>query len=229
MPPTNEARRDRLADAAIELLARTGARGLTHRAVDAEAAEPPGTTSRYFRTRDALLSAVVERIWALHVADLGRAPAGPVDPAAIADHLAGMVYHALTRDRSRHLAGFALFLESTRIPALHQTMTGTRITQVEQFRKMHQAAGMEFTPRQAAMLIAAINGVIFLALTTPVALGLRSPADVRDLIRETVHNVHRGAAQATGPAGAGAESAVVGAGPAGAGSAQAPATGRRSE
>ena len=48
MPPFNALRRDHLADAAIELLAREGARGLTHRGVDAQAAEPPGTTSRYF-------------------------------------------------------------------------------------------------------------------------------------------------------------------------------------
>ena len=37
MPPFNAERRDRLADAAIEVLAHEGARGLTHRAVDAQA------------------------------------------------------------------------------------------------------------------------------------------------------------------------------------------------
>src|SRR5687768_11877636 len=70
MAPVNQARRDRLADAAIEVLARLGARGLTHRAVDAEAGEPPGTTSRYFRTREALMSGVAQRIRQLHFADL---------------------------------------------------------------------------------------------------------------------------------------------------------------
>ena len=94
MPPFNAVRRDRLADAAIELLAREGARGLTHRAVDAEAGEPAGTTSRYFRTRDALTAAAVDRIRDLHLGDLARAPRGPVDRSAIGDHLAAMVHSA---------------------------------------------------------------------------------------------------------------------------------------
>ena len=39
----NDQRRATLVDAAIEVLAREGARGLTFRAVDAEAAVPAGT------------------------------------------------------------------------------------------------------------------------------------------------------------------------------------------
>ena len=76
MPPFNVERRDHLADAAIEVLGKEGARGLTHRAVDAQADEPPGTTSRYFRTREALMTAIVERVRAQHFADLRRAPRG---------------------------------------------------------------------------------------------------------------------------------------------------------
>ncbi|GAA3723752.1 hypothetical protein GCM10022225_00770 [Plantactinospora mayteni] len=65
------ARRDRFAvitDAAIELVAELGMRGLTHRAVDARAGLPLGSTSAYFRTRKALIEAVVRRL-----ADLDRA------------------------------------------------------------------------------------------------------------------------------------------------------------
>ena len=53
MPP-NPVRRAQLADAGIRILAREGARGLTHRAVDAEAGVPTGTASNYFRTREAI-------------------------------------------------------------------------------------------------------------------------------------------------------------------------------
>ena len=42
----NPARRAALVDAAIEVLAREGARGLTFRAVDVEAAVPNGTASK---------------------------------------------------------------------------------------------------------------------------------------------------------------------------------------
>ena len=58
----NEARRNALADAAITVLAREGSRGLTHRAIDAEAGVPLGTTSNYFRSREKLIAGLVERI-----------------------------------------------------------------------------------------------------------------------------------------------------------------------
>lgn len=86
MPPSNAARRDRLADAAMLILARDGTRGLTHRAVDAEAGEPPGTTSRYFRTRQALLTAVMERARGLHFPDLDAATRPGTLPDGSPDH-----------------------------------------------------------------------------------------------------------------------------------------------
>jgi AcrR family transcriptional regulator len=59
-----------LTDAAITLIAELGMRGLTHRAVDARAGLPAGTTSAYLRTRKALIEAVVQRIADLDTADL---------------------------------------------------------------------------------------------------------------------------------------------------------------
>jgi DNA-binding transcriptional regulator YbjK len=197
MPPFNAGRRDRLADAAIELLAREGVRGLTHRAVDAQAGEPPGTTSRYFRTRDALTRAAVERVRDLHFADLARAPRGPVERTAIGDHLAAMVHGALTVNRARHLAVLELFLESTRRPELHEAMAATRTSQVQLMREIHLAAGIDLTPAQAAMLVAAITGLVHTALTTPEAVGVHSPDDVRDLVRAAVDMVHAAPVAAT--------------------------------
>ncbi|MFI0930300.1 TetR/AcrR family transcriptional regulator [Streptomyces sp. NPDC021019] len=49
----NPRRRVVLTDAAIDLLAHEGARGLTFRAVDARAGVPVGTASNYFSGRDA--------------------------------------------------------------------------------------------------------------------------------------------------------------------------------
>jgi len=77
-------RRTQLADAAIALVAESGMRGLTHRAVDARAGLPPGTTSAYLRTRQALIEAVVARIAELDLADMaGRTPAAPQPTADI--------------------------------------------------------------------------------------------------------------------------------------------------
>jgi len=190
MPPFNAERRDRLADAAIEILAREGARGLTHRAVDAEAAQPPGTTSRYFRTRDALMRGVVARVRALHFADLAAAPSGRIEPSAIAGHLAAMVRAALTVNRSRHVAILELFLESTRRPVLREEMVATRAAQIQLMRDIHTAAGLDLTAERAAMLVSAMTGLVHIALTTPEAIGLASPDDVPGLVRAIADAVH---------------------------------------
>jgi DNA-binding transcriptional regulator YbjK len=189
VPPFNAERRDRLADAAIEILASEGSRGLTHRAVDAQADQPPGTTSRYFRTRDALLRGVVERIRAFHFADLARAPTGRIAGSAIAGHLAAMVYEALTVNRARHLAMLELFLESTRRPELREEMVATRTAQIQLMRTIHAAAGIELSTERAATLVTVITGLVHVAMTTPEAFGIRSPEDVRELVKSLVNTV----------------------------------------
>lgn len=55
-------RAGQLTDAAIRVLATGGSRALTHRAVDAAAALPVGSTSNVFRTRRALVAAVVDAV-----------------------------------------------------------------------------------------------------------------------------------------------------------------------
>jgi DNA-binding transcriptional regulator YbjK len=184
MPPPNLARRDRLADAAIGVIAREGARGLTHRAVDAQADEPPGTTSRYFRSRQALLEAAADRILALHLAELAHPPAGPLKEGAIADHMAALAHAALTRERPRHLAALELFVESTRRPELRARMTAARQAQISLVRQIHRAAGVELTDHAAAMLVSGVTGLLFMGLTTPESLGLRSPEDIREPTRQ---------------------------------------------
>ena len=79
-------RRTTLADAALTIVADHGLKGLTHRAVDREASVPPGTTSNYFRTRAALIGAVVDR---LEQRDLELWAAGDAGtPATTPDELA---------------------------------------------------------------------------------------------------------------------------------------------
>ncbi|WP_426511213.1 TetR/AcrR family transcriptional regulator [Dactylosporangium sp. McL0621] len=62
-------RKSRLADAAIEVLGHDGVRALTHRAVDTRAGLPQGTCSYHFPTRNALLTAALERIAELDLQD----------------------------------------------------------------------------------------------------------------------------------------------------------------
>ena len=67
-----EQRRRELCDAALELLANDGARGLSHPKVDRHAGMPTGTTSAYYRTRKALLIGAARRMSDLDEADLSR-------------------------------------------------------------------------------------------------------------------------------------------------------------
>src|SRR5690625_4762322 len=84
-------RRDDLVDAALQVLAEGGLKRLTHRAVDAEAGLPSGSTANIFRTRDSLVRALLEemelRDWRQLQAGLGneaiRTPLS-VDEAALA-------------------------------------------------------------------------------------------------------------------------------------------------
>lgn len=69
-----------LADAAIGLIAGSGIRALTHRAVDAAADVPTGTTSYHFRTRRELLRGVLVRIASINAERLARLPGPPTDP-----------------------------------------------------------------------------------------------------------------------------------------------------
>jgi DNA-binding transcriptional regulator YbjK len=67
-----------LLDAALTVVADKGMKGLTHRAVDAAAQLPEGTTSNYYRNRAALVEAVLDRLEQLDLALLqDQGPSGP--------------------------------------------------------------------------------------------------------------------------------------------------------
>lgn len=55
-------RRTRIVDAAIAIVGEGGTRALTHRSIDARLGLPEGSTSNYFRSREALLDAAQARL-----------------------------------------------------------------------------------------------------------------------------------------------------------------------
>ncbi|MBB5776935.1 TetR/AcrR family transcriptional regulator [Nonomuraea jabiensis] len=123
-------RRQEIADAAIELLAAEGMRGLTHRAVDRVADLPEGSTSYYFRTRQALLQATVERLADHTAADLAalqeRAESSPtglmIGQDGLVEAVAWLLGEWLTTSRDRQLARYELSLEATRRPELREAL-----------------------------------------------------------------------------------------------------------
>src|SRR6478736_3566421 len=95
----NDERRRSLADAGLGVLAREGSRGLTHRAIDEAAGAPTGTTSNYFRSREALIAGLVERIGerlAPTEEDLARRAVETPNRALFADYLRDIVRRLTT-------------------------------------------------------------------------------------------------------------------------------------
>jgi DNA-binding transcriptional regulator YbjK len=126
-----EGRRERILDAAIELLGSRGVRAVTHRAVDAAAGLPAGSTSNHFRTSDALLEAVVDRFAARERANADDIAAGvaPTTPEELARVLSSVVLDMTGPRRTLTLARYALLVEGAQRPALQVQLaqTGGRV------------------------------------------------------------------------------------------------------
>lgn len=162
-PNPAERRRD-LCDAAIQLLADDGAKGLSHLKVDRKAAVPDGTTSFYFRTRDALLRAVAERLAELDleslqvVADSADSEAANPSPSVLSQ----VVIQAgrepqLTRTKARYeLTMHAA--RDTELAVILQQAT-------DAFTKLHQEILVQLMPRGTELDSAVVEDLSNVTLT----------------------------------------------------------------
>lgn len=115
---------------AIRILARDGVRALTHRAVDAAAGLPPGSTSHVARTREALLTLVVNTLSERTLVDSDEtsgslahlADQGSLSVDELADLLTALI-ESLASRRDDMRARYALILELHGSPALHAKLT----------------------------------------------------------------------------------------------------------
>lgn len=175
--PRNDERRRALADAGLRVLAREGARGLTHRAVDAEAGVPVGTASNYMRSRDALVRALVDRIGerlapdpAVVEALSARAPSR----ALFADYLRDVVQR-LTASPDLALALLELRLEAARRPEVREALGAWRREAFAADVAFNAAAGLPGGARELALFHYAIDGLVLDRLTTSIDAG--TPTD----------------------------------------------------
>ena len=146
-PNAAQRRRD-LCDAAIELLAEDGARGLTHLRVDRRAGVADGTTSFYFQTRSALLRGATDRVVELDVGDF-TAAMNAINTSSddgvelLLSRLAEQAMRtAVEPERSRARARFELLMVAARDPELSAVFQSL----MDQFVAISEAAVAEVQP-----------------------------------------------------------------------------------
>jgi len=192
--PNSEQRRRDLCDAAIQLLATEGARGLTHLRVDRHAGFADGTTSFYYQTRSALLRGTIDRVIELDVADFTEAldatRVGEIDSLLL--HLAEHAMRtAVEPERSRARARFELTMIASRDPELSAVFESL----ADRFVAISEAAVAQVQPagtlpdsavvkEQAFAVVTFLGGFLF-RLAYGIA-GVDSAKDLEALLRSVI-------------------------------------------
>ncbi len=162
-------RRNALLDASITLLGEQGVRAVTHRAVDATAGVPAGSTANYFGTRDALFDATVERFaereranWEA-VADTMR----PATSAEFAEVVAAVVRDATGPNRTLTLARYAILVEAAHRPRLRERLGTVGAGVSAYFTDWTRIAGSPAPERDAPLIMNHCTGLILHQLAVP--------------------------------------------------------------
>ncbi|UGT59502.1 TetR/AcrR family transcriptional regulator [Nocardia asteroides] len=164
---TNPERRSALLDAALEVLADDGARGLTFRAVDRRAAVPAGTASNYFTDRDDLLTQAGSRFYERLTPGpeaLRPLAEDPKDRATVT-RLMHEIVDRIEAFRSGYLALLELRLEATRRPELRRLLTERVRADIDHNVRTHVEAGMPGDETTVLLLYLALNWLIVERLT----------------------------------------------------------------
>ncbi|MEV7449877.1 TetR/AcrR family transcriptional regulator [Streptomyces nigra] len=189
----NPERRAALVDAGVELLAREGARGLTFRAVDAEAGVPVGTASNYFTDREDLLRQIDARLHTRLAPDpevLAGLLARPKDRSLVTAFMHDLMGRA-TRDRTGYLALLEMRLEASRRPELRASFTKSVRGDLDEALGFHRSAGLPGGDEVVTVLYLAMLGLLLEHLTLPDVLdgvlpGVSVPEGLVERITATV-------------------------------------------
>ncbi len=142
--------RERSLEAAVELVGTDGVRALTHGRVDQRAGLPPGSASNWFRTRRALLAALVDWIAERERADLDPGALPPIsDPDSLIAGMCAMFEVQAGPFATRTRARYALFLDVSHDPELFEPLRRQRL-EVEQWAEvLVRRAGIPPDPASA--------------------------------------------------------------------------------
>jgi DNA-binding transcriptional regulator YbjK len=168
-------RRSVILDGALRVIAEQGMRALTHRAVDAAAGLPAGSTSYYFRSRAALVAGCVERLLQLDLEqDVPAAEAAVARGGDVVDALAGVLVEVGVRmatvERHRTLARYELGLAGSRDAALRAELVHGGDVIRRRGAGLLARAGAADPDAASAEVAAVLDGLVYAAL-------VRGPAD----------------------------------------------------
>lgn len=173
--------RDRALDAAIELLGEQGIRGLTHARVDERAGLPKGSTSNWFRTRDALIAGVITWLADVERAEFAAGGAPRITtPDELVDALSGFIAVQTGPLAGRTRARYALFLEGNSDPELLAPLLRQRALYVDWTSALLEGIGAAHPAAAARTLMATGEGLVLHRLTVD------PDAEIRPVIERAV-------------------------------------------
>src|SRR4051794_5811371 len=160
-------RQEQLLAAATRVVARGGLRGLTHRAVDAEAGLPEGSCSAYMRTRVALLTRLTEYVTSQFAHDIADLTHRIEESAAVDGYVVQQTVAMLRswlQDPDLLLVRMELTIEGSRQPEVAEILQVQWVQLVQIVDHAMEATGKEHNPVRAGTLLAAIDGVLLRAV-----------------------------------------------------------------
>ena len=167
-----EIKRREVLQATIRLLARDGPRGVTHRAVAAEAGTSLRSTTYYFSSREELLTEAL-RHYAETAMDRFTAIGAPVAEHAMspeegaADLLAATVLSDVVEDRAGLVAEYELVLEIGRNEALEAAYRAWQARLESMLVAYAELLGSLDPAMDARIVLATLRGLEIEALATP--------------------------------------------------------------
>lgn len=163
MERTPRDRREAIADAAIDIVAKHGIRALTHRAVDGRLELPAGSCSYYFRTKRTLLQAVVERLKDVSRRDFAEsslARTDSTDAAVLGTQIATWLDDLLHRRPNDLTVRYALTLELRDDPELHEMLASSLFSR-DGAVALFTALGASDPTMAGANFVSLVEGLVY--------------------------------------------------------------------
>ena len=173
--------RERALDAAVALVGDEGIRALTHARVDERAGLPKGSTSNWFRTRDALVAGVITRLAEQERADFAAGETSVIEtPDQLIDGLSGLIAIQTGPFAARTRARYALFIEGAGDAKLLAPLLAQRAVFVDFTVALLTAVGARSPEAAARTLMAAGDGLVLHRIT------IDPDAEIRPVIARAV-------------------------------------------